>query len=211
LEPPEKPCVRYLVQRDGQTEGYIVLGQDTEDKPLEVLDLCVLSPAAGRRLLTLFASHRSQLQHVTWHGGPLDPLRYLLAPSFIGSARTLQSHITMIRSIDWMLRIVDVVGALNGRGYPPGIEAELHFDVRDDILPGNNGRFVLQVVDGRGQVERGGKGHITLDIRDLAAIYSGFMTPAERCAFGEIDGPGADLALLTSIFAGPRPWMPDMF
>jgi predicted acetyltransferase len=37
------------------------------------------------------------------------------------------------------------------------------------------------------------------------------MAPAELQAIGAIAGPAADLALLGAVFAGPRPWMPDIF
>ena len=97
------------------------------------------------------------------------------------------------------------------RGYPAGLNAELHLDIRDDILPSNEGRLVLEIAGGRGEVRPGGEGRIRLDVRDLAALYSGFMSPAELRTLGTLDAPDADLALAGAVFASPRPWMADMF
>jgi predicted acetyltransferase len=110
-----------------------------------------------------------------------------------------------------MLRIVDVIGALSARGYPAGVSAELQLDVRDELLPWNNGRFVLTVADRRASVRSGGAGWVGLDVRDLAALYSGYLTPQELLAAGSLAGSEADLATAAQIFAGPRPWTPDMF
>ena len=110
-----------------------------------------------------------------------------------------------------MLRLVDVPAALQARGYPPDLHADLHLDVRDDLLPANSGRIVLTVEDGHGRVRPGGAGHLRLGVRELAAIYTGFMAPAEVRALGAIEGSADALALAGAIFAGPRPWLADMF
>jgi predicted acetyltransferase len=208
LAPKDQPCFRYMVMNGAQAEGYVVYSQAGRTDPLKVADVCALTPAAGRRILELFAGYRSMVESVVWTGGPLDPLLYLLRENLIGGDRLREK---IRRDYDWMLRIVDITGALSGRGYPPELRAELHLDVRDSLLPANNRRFVLQVADGRGVVQSGGQGRITLDMRDLAAIYTGFMAPAERRIIGAIDGPDADLALMGAVFSGPRPWIADMF
>jgi len=41
-----------------------------------------------------------------------------------------------------MLRVIDVSKALEKRVYPLGIETELHLEVKDDLLPENNGKSV---------------------------------------------------------------------
>jgi predicted acetyltransferase len=208
LEPKDRKTFRYLVTRDGQTEGYVVFTQGGRTDPLTVLDVCALTPAAGRRLLAFFAGYRSMVETLTWNGGPFDPFVYLLKEPLVAANR---SRVKVVRSLDWMLRIVDVAGALTARGYAPGLQAELHLEVRDDVLPSNNGRFVVAVADGDARVRPGGAGRIRLGVRELAAIYTGFMAPAELCALGDVDAPDADLALMGAAFAGSRPWIADMF
>ena len=148
------------------------------------------------------------IEKVTWAGGPLDPLVYLLREPSVGVAHP---RVKTLFSMDWMLRLVDVKKALEGRGYPAGLNAELHFDIRDDMLPANNGRIVLAVEGGRGEVRSGGDGRINLHVRDLAALYSGFLAPGELTTLGSLSAPTGDLGLAGAVFAGPRPWMPDMF
>ncbi|MBK9710235.1 MAG: GNAT family N-acetyltransferase [Kouleothrix sp.] len=192
---------RYLVSRDGRAEGYIAFTQAGRQDPLNVRDICALTPDAGRRLLTLLADHRTMVERITWSGAPNDLLLFLMP----------ESKHKVEWAIDLLLRIVDVVAALGARGYPGTVDTELHIDVRDDVLPWNNGRFVLQVAEGRGSARPGGQGRIRLHARDLAALYGGYMTPQELRAAGSLDGPDADLAAAALVFAGPRPWTPDMF
>jgi predicted acetyltransferase len=208
LESKEKQPYRFLIANGGNIEGYVVLTQGGRSDPLTVLDTCVLTPAAGRRILGLFAGYRSMVELVTWNGGPLDPFAYLLGEQLTAGAR---NKVRVTRTLDWVLRIVDIAAALGARGYPPGLSAELHLEVRDDLLPANDGRWLLRVADGRGEVQPGGEGRIQLHVRDLAAIYSGFMSPHECEYLGTITGSEEDLALAGALFCGPRPWIADMF
>lgn len=94
------------------------------------------------------------------------------------------------------------------RGYGEGVSAEAHLDVRDDVLPTNNARFVVEVSGGRARVRKGGRGSAKIDVRGLAALYSGFMSPRELVATGYVDGP---CDALGPVFAGPHPWMGEIF
>ena len=77
----------------------------------------------------------------------------------------------------WMLRVVDPVAALEGRGYPPGMEARLHLRLSDESLPSTSGDFVLEVSGGRGKVSPGCEGRFRTSERGLAAIDSGHLSP----------------------------------
>ncbi|MEO7908169.1 MAG: GNAT family N-acetyltransferase [Roseiflexaceae bacterium] len=201
LEPKDKRVYTFIVQRDGVPEGYVSFSHASWGETLKVNDIVSLTPAAGRRLLTLLADHRSMTETMRLPGAPNDPLLFLMPEQKqkVGS------------SLDLMLRIVDLVGALSARGYPAGVSAELQLDLRDEVLPWNNGRFVLTVADRRARVRSGGSGQFSLHVRDLATLYSGYMTPHELLAAGSLEGSEADLAIAAQIFAGPRPWTPDMF
>lgn len=207
LEPKDSPAFRFLVVNEGRLEGYVIFTQGARSEPLQVVDLCALTPTAGRRLLTLFAGYRTMVEHVVWSGGAHDPLLYLLGENLIGS----RAKARITRPLEWMLRIVDVEAALSQRGYPAGLSAELHLDLHDPLLAGNNGRRVLRVADGRGSVEAGGAGRVALGVAELAAIYSGFMAPSELRTIGAIRGSDEDLALMGAVFSGPQPWIADMF
>ena len=111
----------------------------------------------------------------------------------------------------WMIRIVDVERALTERGYPEGIEVELHWEVQDPLIPQNQGRFIQRISEGCAQVERGGEGRIVTGVRGLASIYSGFLTPEAARLVRLLDGPPEDLRRARLVFGGPPPWMSDMF
>lgn len=199
-----EPTQAYVVTRGDAIEGYAyVLAQAAAEGRynLRVADLAALTPAAARRLLTFLADYRTVRDQVRFWSGPADPLLSHLAEAvYRTEGRT-----------PWMLRVVDVKGALEARGYAPGLSAEVHLAVRDDVLPANGGRYVLKVGAGRGHVERGGRGAIDLDVRGLAALYTGLLTPQDIVLAGLGQGAGADLGVLASVFAGPTPWMRDEF
>lgn len=201
LTRPEKPTYAFAALRDGTPEGYVVFEHTTWGEPLLVRDIIALTPDAGRRLLMLLAGHRSMIETVRFPGAPHDPLLFLLPE---------QKH-KVSSAIDLMLRILDVPAALEARGYAPGAAGELHLEVVDELLPANSGRFVLRVADGVGRVERGGRGRIRLHIRELAALYTGYYTPLELRQVSALEADDAELADAGRIFAGPRPWLPDMF
>jgi predicted acetyltransferase len=110
-----------------------------------------------------------------------------------------------------MLRIVDPAAAIEARGFPAGLRATLQIDLADDVLPENAGRYTIEVEGGRAAVSRGGAGRIALGVRELAAIYTGFMAPQELRAIGRIAGPDDDMGLMGAVFGGVRPWVADMF
>jgi predicted acetyltransferase len=201
LKPKGRTPHIYMALRDGEPEGYVAFFQGSWGDPINVRDIVALTPAAGRRLLTLLADHRSMQETVRWPGGPIDPILFLMP----------EQKAKVFRSIDLLLRIVDVPAALEARGYPAGVAAELHLEVADELLPWNNGRFVLEVADGRGRVSSGGRGRLRLHARDLAALYSSFLTPFELQQGGSLTGEAPELATAALVFSGPRPWLPDMF
>ena len=201
LEPKTKRSYKFIVRRDGVPEGYVIFMHASFGEHLQVRDYVALTPDAGRRILTILTDHRSMVEHMRIPGGANDGLLFLMPE---------QRHKTHW-SLDLMLRVLDVAGALTARGYLPGIQTELHLDVDDALLPNNRGRFVLRVADGRGTVEKGGSGTLKLDARALAALYTGYLTAQELVAAGMLQAPPEALAAAGLVFAGPRPWLPDMF
>ena len=188
-------------------EGYtLYLQKETPEAPysLHLTDLVALTPDAGRRLLWFFADHRSMTHEVVFTGTPDDPIIKLL-PERNYHAKLLDH---------WMLRIVDVAKALTMRGYSPNVAGEAHLDIEDDLVSDNAGKYLVSVNNGRAKVKRGGTGAIRLDIRGLAALYSSHVTPANLLVTGQMDASakaGDQVDALQAMFAGPAPWLPDMF
>lgn len=204
LEPPkEQETYAYLIGSEVQPEGYVVFFQHHESNAFKIVirDWVVLTEAAGRRLWTFLADHRSQIEKIQWRSSIVDTLSLLLPE------QTAEISV----SERWMLRVVDVVKALEKRGYPTQVEAILNLEVRDDLIAENNGQFVLTVSQGRGEVTKGGTGDLQCDIRGLAPLYTGLFTARQLQQIGQIKATHEALAIATQLFSGSQPWMSDKF
>ena len=168
---------------------------------LAASDLVVLDLAAARSLGTFLHRHRTTASDVVWYGGTDDP--FFAAIPDVGAEQKLMSP--------WMIRIVDVVGALEARGYCTLLSGSVHLEISDPLIEANRGRFTLTVENGAARVTPGGLGSVQLDITDLAALYTAHASAEVRARFGRLRGSVPDLALLSSFFTGPAPSMPDMF
>ena len=199
----EGPVTAYRIGDPETPLGYLIYSQQSHDhgQDMRIRDWAALTPAAFARLQTLLADHRSLVRDVIWKGPPVDPL--LCAPE------EQRSQLRM--SERWMLRIVDVPAALEQRGYMECVSGELHLEIADDVLPGNAGRFILSVSDGRGKVTRGGRGDLRCGVRGLAPLYSSMLAPHELARIGWLEADRASLGIAARLFAGPQPWMPDGF
>ncbi len=193
---------------DGGVDGYVVYTQGEVGRypyGIKVRDLQARTSAAARRILALFSDCRTLARDVTWHGA-LDDHMLLQVPE-------VGTEISVAET--WMLRIVDVQAALSERGYPPGTSTRLDFDVTDNVVAGNRGRWVLSVDRGTGKVSRttrkAGRNTLRLDIRALASLYTGHLSARRLADLDLIDGPTASLNQADRIFAGQPPSMPDYF
>lgn len=189
----------YLIGETDKPEGYLIFTQD--NSILQVQDWAILTKAAAKSFWSFLANHRSQIEQIQWQGSGIDYLSLLLP----------EQTAKIISQVRWFLRVIDVVKALEKRGYPLGISVELHLDIRDDLIPENNNKFILSVSNGRGEVSKGGKGDLQLDIRGLAPLYTGLFTPCQLQLAGQLDGIETALLAASQIFAGVSPWMPDFF
>ncbi|HEX7877811.1 MAG TPA: GNAT family N-acetyltransferase, partial [Candidatus Eisenbacteria bacterium] len=204
FKPKGEPPRGMKVVGDSGIEGYVVLTKvprEGSKADFSCLDVATLTPAAGRRILSLFADHKSLADRFTWYGGPDDPLLYLLR----------EQEPEMEAQTFWMLRLLDVPKALELRGYAPGRAGELHLRVEDPLFPENDGPWVLSVEGGRGHVVPGGRGSFRVSIRGLAPLYSGFLRAGVLAAIGWVNAPSDELATAASLFDGPAPWTPDMY
>ncbi len=199
----EPPFYAYVIGEEANPEGYLVFNQLQKNNRvfIQIRDWVLLTPAAIRRFWAFLADHRSIVEKVRWHHSSFDSLTFLL-----DEQTTKINHVGY-----WLLRIVDVQKALEQRGYPKGIETELHLEVQDDLLTQNNGKFILKVFEGKGEVHPGGTGELCLSIRGLAPLYTGLFTPQQLQQAGQLQATEKALSAATQLFAGSLPWMPDFF
>ncbi|KZL51718.1 acetyltransferase [Nodularia spumigena CENA596] len=193
----------YLIGDKDQPQGYIIFTQERTQNGtiLKVRDWTMLTKAAVQTFWSFIANHRSQIDQVQWKSSLVDSLTLLLPEQ----TAKISDHKR------WMLRIIDLVKALEMRGYPPGVSDQLHLEVKDDLLPANNGKFILSVADGRGEVTKGGKGELQLDITGLAPLYTSLFSPQQLQLTGKLQATQTALLAATQIFAASSPGMVDFF
>jgi len=194
------PCRTSVVEEGGQPTGYITYHQRLTGRDLAemVIRECIAStPAALQRLLAFISAHACQVT---------DLLFLQASPDHEAIVAMTEPFLNVKHQESWLLRLIDVPGALVERGYADDISAEVHFAIDDPQLPGNHGRFRMTVEDGEARVHAGGEGDVQLHVRGLAALYSGFATPQSV----ELIGLGTGLEHLPpSLFAGPAPICAD--
>jgi predicted acetyltransferase len=205
FEPPDGSAVHTFLLGEGADAGYAALQFVPTAVKLRgevgVRDMAVNDTAEATLLLELFSSYRSVFEAVLWAGGPVEPLLLLLP----------EQRYRIERRWDWMLRLVDVEKALAGRGYAPHVRGAVDLEVTDALIAANASRFTLQVEDGKAEVRRGGSGAVAIDVRGLAALYTGHATAAQLAIAGLLRASSEDQAKLAALFSGPAPWMSDFF
>ncbi len=108
-----------------------------------------------------------------------------------------------------MLRVIDPVAAVAGRGFGAGTSARVRLRLADPDLPANAGRYTLTVRDGKGSLERDGTAgqadsappRCRLGPRGFAALYAGVPLATLRVAGLVSGGEGDSDAALDAAFA----------
>jgi predicted acetyltransferase len=202
----------YAVYRSaaGEAEGFIAYHADDTwgdaKQPLNtasVHDMIALTPQAERALWHFICSVDWITTVKTSHRAPDDLLPLLLPDPRAAKILTQADFL-------WV-RILDVVRALQARTYTTA--ATLVLEVRDDAgLAG--GRFRLDASpDGAVCAPTAQSPDLTLDIRELGALFLGDESAVRLAALGRVDEgtPGA-VAVADGLFRAPRrPWCPDVF
>ena len=133
-------------------------------------------------------------------GPPAHPLALLVE----------EQRVAPVWTYRWMLRLLDVPAALSGRGYPP-VSGEVALAVEDGLFSENRGPWHLEA-DGSGSVNVSpatGRAEHPVTIGTLSAMYTGFLSPFDAVALGQLDESQA--SFLAQLFGGPAPWMHDFF
>lgn len=187
--------------------GYAVFGHRPAAPPydydVEVAEVLSGDPSALRALWRVVGSSGSQAPHVVVRGPAEDDLLLLVphAPPEIVRAE-----------IRWMLRLVDVAGAVAARGWPAGAAGRVELEVDDPHAPWNHGRWVLEVSDGRATLERGGAGEVQIEIGALSSWWAGYATPHRLARTGSLRTARPELLhLLGSLVPPSPPVLPDFY
>jgi predicted acetyltransferase len=215
LSPASQPSFRYLVMNGGQVGAYAVYAQVPEPQAagrrnamvrfgnhysLFCQDLVWNDAASALGLLAYFANHRAFGVDLMWAGPFDEPLGWFLP----------EQDIRLDFSVLWMLRLLDVRLAFESRGYPPGLTAELSMSIDDDTLSGSGGAIRLEISGGSAVVTAIDRADMHVDIRTLAAIYTGWLSARDAVLTGRLLGATEGvIATLDAVFAGNKPWVID--
>ncbi|UJR84469.1 GNAT family N-acetyltransferase [Sandaracinus amylolyticus] len=202
MQPYQSTVRAYRFGPASAPEGYVVYAHQPSaglEFGITLRDLVLATPAAARRCAALLSDLRSLGRELRWLGCASDPLLSLLPEE---SARIVEPH-------RWMLRILDPERALTMRGYAS--DGEASFVVRDALF--GDRALRVRVRDGRAEVEMiAPRSDLpALDVRALAALYSGFANVSTLVAMGLIEGAIDDVVALARLFIGGEPWLCDWF
>lgn len=188
----------------GTLDGYLFMNQQRQEsgrQEIVLTDLAYNTPAAARRLLGFLADFGAIADVLEFFGGPSHPALMLLG----------QQRYTVALKDFWLIRVTDVVRALEARGYNPAARGEVHLQVEDPLVERNSGPWVLRVQDGKGTVTPGGRGEVRVGPRGLAGLYSGFCGVGGLLGAGLCEGPERALAMADGLLASRGAWMTDFF
>jgi predicted acetyltransferase len=195
----------YGVDGDDGFAAFVGFSQRPSDSwgySIEVDELVAREPGAAVTLWRFLSGHGMQVGDITINRGPVDELLLVLP----------EQDVRQVHNNRWMHRLVDVPAALAARGYPAAVSAEVHLELTDRVAPWNDGRWVLRVEGGRGEVTAGGTGEVQLTINALSSLASGWTSATALAGAGALHHASpAACAALDAMFAGPAPTMVDEF
>jgi predicted acetyltransferase len=169
---------------------------------IETAHLVARSEAALRALFAYFRGFRGLGESLQWSGPPADPVTLLIEEQKIKTAWTFH----------WMLRLLDVPGALEARGYPP-VSGSIDITLRDPAFAeDDSATYHLEPEGGKIHALRVDRGATAVtSIGTFSSIFTGFTSPADAVRVGALKADDEAVEFLSALFAGPPPWLPEWF
>ncbi|MEM1329092.1 MAG: GNAT family N-acetyltransferase [Planctomycetota bacterium] len=202
-----------VILMDGEVRGFLyyrLTRPDAMERGREMILRIAACAAedgpAAAALLRFIAQHRSVATSCTLYQGA--------GPGMLAMLREQPYRAQLVNH--WMLRVTHAEEAISARGFAPGVSAEVVIDLADDTIPEQSGAWALRVSGGAGELTRcdagvSSRAGVRMTERDLAALYSGYMSAAELSRLGRVEGDAASLASLDACFASAMPWLSDAF
>ena len=208
-EPPEEPLPRgvdaiTLAEVDGRLTGAVLFGRGSgygTEARLDVTTLLATDAPTARALVGVLAGWRTVTRTVRVP---------LLAGDVLSTVLPLERS-DAASAVPWMHRPVDVVRAVEARGWPQHVHGRVAFRLTDTMAPWNAGAWELAVADGTGTLTRAAdEPDLTLDVRGFAVLYCGVTTGRAVAQAGLAGGPG-DPAALDLLAGGASAQLLDYF
>ena len=195
---------------DGTATGYVVytlrsgrLQHGSRNQEIKIRDFAWLTSDAYRSLWSFIARH-DLVGRVVWDSAPSDDpaMEHFREPRLLD---------TRDQEGIW-LRIVDLEPALTSRAYD--VNDRLIFEVAEDSLtPWNSGTYELEVSpEGAKLSKSSANAELTLSLKALASMYSGYRRARDLAGWGYLSGDTAAVRRADAIFATRHaPHCPDHF
>lgn len=206
----------------GEPQGYAIVRYRADLPPqerfLEVEERAWLTAAAQRALYGWLASLGDQWRLIAYRAHPDEGFEH----------RVREPRLPLGSAPGWglwfpaatllagpMFRLLDVPGAWRARRVADEARLTLVLEVRDAVLPENDGPWRLRLEGGRVAVEPGGgtaDATLRLAVSTLSRLYVGALAPsaAVEAGLAALDRPDV-LPRLDAALRLPRPWTFDRF
>ena len=198
----DEDLITYVLDEGDGQRGFVSYA--LAEEVLTVEELVGESAEASAALWAVVGSGSSAAPTVRSYLDPRDPGRLVLRGMPDVDTR---EHV-------WMLRVIDLPGAMAARGFSPYVTASAEIALDDPEVPANSGRWALSVSAGVGQARPAAYDTSAeptrLGPRAMAGLWSGWTMSRLRAA-GLVSGGGPESdAALDAMFAC-APFMTEYF
>ncbi|MEV6693762.1 GNAT family N-acetyltransferase [Micromonospora sp. NPDC051196] len=194
-----------LVEHDNTLVGYAGWTRGRgygPDAVLTIEDILATTADAARALIGVLAS---------WHS-VTPTVRITPLP---GDAISAQLPLELARQHEhdtWMHRPVDIVRAVETRGWPAHTRGQITFTLTDDLADWNTGTWHLTVADGHAHLHRTTtQADLHLTVRGFARLYTATATARTLAEAGLLHHNTPDPSALDLLAAGPPAQALDYF
>jgi predicted acetyltransferase len=207
-------CVRH----EGRLDGYLLfhlLAPSPRPQRLVVDEFVALTPAARRALYGFLAAQAEQVSEILLDTPDGDPLGSLLTSPPVQAVTDdlpVEHEPAGLMTTGAMVRVVDVAGALAGRGYRHAGRVSVH--ARDSQLQTSSAMTLVVEDEGRAHVESGVSAPLVDgDIAGVSRVLSGAMRLIDAVALSVVtfSGSDAELSAADTLLALPPPYPLVMF
>jgi predicted acetyltransferase len=199
---------RVVVARgEHDAEGYASFAYEKEEGDLDVefrlacKHFVATTPDARRSLFAYLRGFRGLGRSLVVTGPPADPLTLAVE----------EQRLKPTWAFRWMLRLLDVPGALEARGYPP-VSGEAVIAVDDPLFADNHGPWRIEADAGKVRVTPAeAAGPRPIPIGALSSLFTGYVSAWDTARLGYLDADDPAVPFLALLLAGPAPFMYEFF
>ena len=186
-----KSCPKHTylwADTDNNYKSYIVYS--IKENTMNIHEMVYLDQQAKEGLLWFIFAHQSQVDNIYWSTSSDERIYLDLANPRVG----------MELSPGMMFRVVDVKNALLSRDYDKDIEAKFSISISDPDAKWNNKKFLIELEEGKINVEECEAGEVSCTIQTFSQIFTGYVTPEEALSHKKLTGELKAIEEMDKIF-----------